>query len=124
MPASGGRVAGSGKDLAGGKNPAGRRCPIIAHADVKRMLLAQKASPRARLALVLYSARLVDEDRVGGDAESAALLGLLTPVAKSWPSEFGLAANDLAIPDPWRLRLYPRLRRRADLSRQPPQPDP
>jgi hypothetical protein len=31
------------------------------------------------------------------DAETAALLGLLTPIAKSWPSEYGLLANDLAI---------------------------
>jgi len=91
-----GRQVG-GKDLAGGKNPAAPQVSIIAHADVKRMLLAQKAFAEGALALVLYSARLVDEDRVGGDAESAALLGLLTPVAKSWPSEFGLAANDLAI---------------------------
>ena len=31
------------------------------------------------------------------DASAGALLELLTPVAKTWSSEFGLAANDLAI---------------------------
>lgn len=67
---------------------------IIAHPDVKRMLLAQKAYAEGALALCLYCAKLVDEH---DDAESAALLGLLTPIAKTWPSEYGLAANDLAI---------------------------
>lgn len=67
---------------------------IIEHADVKRMLLAQKGYAEGALALCLYCARLVDEH---GDAEASALLGLLTPVAKTFPSEYGLAANDLAI---------------------------
>lgn len=67
---------------------------IIEHPDVKRMLLAQKAYSEGALALCLYCARLVDRE---ADPQSAALLGLLTPVAKTWPSEYGLAANDLAI---------------------------
>lgn len=67
---------------------------IIEHADVKRMLLAQKAYAEGALALCLYCAKLVDEH---DDAEAQALLGLLTPVVKTWPSEFGLAGNDLAI---------------------------
>jgi alkylation response protein AidB-like acyl-CoA dehydrogenase len=74
---------------------------IIAHADVKRMLLAQKAYAEGALALVLYAGRLVDEERSAPDEadrqNAAALLGLLTPVVKTWPSEYGLAANDLAI---------------------------
>jgi alkylation response protein AidB-like acyl-CoA dehydrogenase len=75
--------------------------PIIEHPDVRRMLLAQKAYAEGALALVLYAARLVDEERTAPTAdareEAADLLGLLTPVAKTWPSEYGLAANDLAI---------------------------
>jgi len=67
---------------------------LIEHADVKRMLLAQKAYVEGALALCLYCAKLVDEE---GNAGSAELLGLLTPVAKTWPSEYGLAANDIAI---------------------------
>jgi alkylation response protein AidB-like acyl-CoA dehydrogenase len=74
---------------------------IIAHADVKRMLLAQKAYAEGALALVLYAGRLVDEERTAPDEadrrHAGALLGLLTPVVKTWPSEYGLAANDLAI---------------------------
>jgi butyryl-CoA dehydrogenase len=84
----------------GSKDPAAPPARIIEHADVKRMLLAQKSYVEGGLALELYCARLVDE-HMTGDAEpardAAALLDLLTPIAKSWPSEWCLAANDLAI---------------------------
>jgi hypothetical protein len=62
---------------------------------VKRMLLAQKSYVEGALALSLYCAHLVEREKT--DPDAAALLGLLTPVAKTWPSEYGLAANDLAI---------------------------
>lgn len=85
----------------GGKDPAAKQRPIIEHADVRRMLLAQKAYAEGALALILYCARLIDHEETAETPEikahAEALLGLLTPVAKSWPSEFGLAANDLAI---------------------------
>jgi alkylation response protein AidB-like acyl-CoA dehydrogenase len=75
--------------------------PIIEHPDVKRMLLAQKAYVEGALALVLYCAKLADhrrsDDSEPARAEANGLLDLLTPVAKAWPSEWGLAANDLAI---------------------------
>jgi butyryl-CoA dehydrogenase len=75
--------------------------PIVAHADVRRMLLAQKAWVEGGLALVLYCARLVDDVATGEDAalreRDRLLLELLTPIAKSWPSEFCLEANKLAI---------------------------
>ena len=65
------------------------------------MLLAQKAYAEGALSLVLYAGRLIDEERSAPDEaarrEAGALLSLLTPVAKTWPSEWGLAANDLAI---------------------------
>ncbi len=83
-----------------GKDPASPQVPIIQHADVKRMLLAQKSTSEGALALLLYCARLVDEQHTS-DAATAAearlLLEVLTPVAKSWPSEFCLEANSLAI---------------------------
>jgi alkylation response protein AidB-like acyl-CoA dehydrogenase len=75
--------------------------PIIVHPDVKRMLLIQKAFAEGALSMVLYCARLVDERETAPDKaqreEAAVLLDLLTPIAKSWPSEFGLVANDMAI---------------------------
>jgi len=83
------------------KDPAQPQRPIIQHADVKRMLLAQKAFAEGALSLILYCAHLIDRERVAGDeierARLSSLLGLLTPIAKSWPAEFGLAANDHAI---------------------------
>lgn len=68
---------------------------IIEHPDVRRMLLRQKCYVEGALALCLYCARLVDGAERSD--EDAALLGLLTPIAKTWPSEHGLAANDIAI---------------------------
>ncbi|MDP3522089.1 MAG: acyl-CoA dehydrogenase [Hydrogenophaga sp.] len=83
-----------------GKDPAQPQVRIIEHADVKRMLLAQKAYCEGALALELYCARLVDEHHTGS-AEAAddarLLLEVLTPIAKSWPSEWCLEANSLAI---------------------------
>ena len=62
-----------------------------------------KNRPQGRegaLALELYCARLVDEQHTG-DAQQAdearLLLEVLTPIAKSWPSEWCLEANSLAI---------------------------
>nr|WP_288465910.1 acyl-CoA dehydrogenase [uncultured Pseudomonas sp.] len=74
---------------------------IIEHADVRRMLLAQKAYVEGGFDLVLYCARLVDDSQTLEDAaqreQAAQLLDLLTPIAKSWPSEYCLQANALAI---------------------------
>ncbi len=91
-----------GRPAAGrGRNAAVPQVPIITHADVRRMLLTQKVYAEGALALVLYCARLVDQAANAAlateKAEADALLGLLTPVAKSWPAEFGLVANELAI---------------------------
>jgi alkylation response protein AidB-like acyl-CoA dehydrogenase len=83
-----------------GKDPSSPPVPIIEHADVKRMLLAQKAYCEGALAMELYCARLVDEQQTGDRAsaeEARLLLEVLTPVAKSWPSEWCLEANSLAI---------------------------
>ncbi|MEU7926861.1 acyl-CoA dehydrogenase [Micromonospora sp. NPDC049107] len=85
----------------GAKDPATPQVPIIDHPDVRRMLLAQKSYVEGALALVLYCARLLDEEKTAptdADRERAhLLLDVLTPIAKSWPSQWCLAANDLAI---------------------------
>jgi alkylation response protein AidB-like acyl-CoA dehydrogenase len=84
----------------GGKDAAQPQIRIIEHADVKRMLLAQKAYCEGALALELYCARLVDEQHTAEAAaadEARLLLEVLTPIAKSWPSEWCLEANSLAI---------------------------
>jgi butyryl-CoA dehydrogenase len=85
---------------ASGKDAAAPQVRIIEHADVKRMLLAQKAYCEGALALELYCARLVDEQHIAAPEaadEARLLLEVLTPIAKSWPSEWCLEANSLAI---------------------------
>ena len=83
------------------KDPSTPQVPIIEHADVKRMLLAQKAYVEGGMALLLYCARLVDLQHSAGSEEErdavTLLLDMLTPVGKSWPSQWCLQANDLAI---------------------------
>jgi alkylation response protein AidB-like acyl-CoA dehydrogenase len=83
------------------KDPATPQVPIVEHADVRRMLLAQKAAVEGAQALSLYCATLVDELATEKDDRKrrrlSALLGLLTPVVKSWPSEHCLEANKWAI---------------------------
>jgi alkylation response protein AidB-like acyl-CoA dehydrogenase len=94
------RVRTQGRPLQA-KDPASPPVPLVEHPDVRRMLLAQKSYVEGGLALILFCARLVDESRTAPDPEVAQdaerLLGLLTPIAKSWPSQWCLAANDLAI---------------------------
>ncbi|SFG12316.1 butyryl-CoA dehydrogenase [Duganella sp. CF458] len=83
------------------KDPSSPQLPIIAHTDVRRMLLAQKAYVEGALGLCLYSARLVDDEHTGETPEvrqrAGRLLEFLTPITKSWPSQWGLEANNLAI---------------------------
>jgi alkylation response protein AidB-like acyl-CoA dehydrogenase len=83
------------------KDPQTAQVALIEHADVKRMLLAQKSYVEGALALGLFCTRLVDEKRSADtDAErqrAHLLLEVLTPIAKSWPSQWGLEANNLAI---------------------------
>jgi alkylation response protein AidB-like acyl-CoA dehydrogenase len=89
-----------GRPLAA-KDPSAPQVPIVQHADVRRMLLAQKAYVEGALALVLYAGRLVDDERTLPTQEERdrahLLLDTLTPVVKSWPSQWCLEANSLAI---------------------------
>ncbi|HEX6704472.1 MAG TPA: acyl-CoA dehydrogenase [Albitalea sp.] len=75
--------------------------PIVRHADVRRMLLAQKCIAQGGLALCLFGAWLSDRHEVAASdsqrADAQALLDLLTPVIKAWCSFHGTAANSLAI---------------------------
>ena len=83
------------------KSPDGAPVSIIQHADVKRMLLTQKAYVEGSFDLGLYAARLFDDTQTGESEDvrkhAHELLDLLTPIVKSWPSEFCLKANELAI---------------------------
>lgn len=83
------------------KDPESPMVMISEHADVKRMLMTQKAYVEGAQGLILYSAKLLDEQataKTEAEKERATLLlELLTPICKSWPSEFCLEANKLAI---------------------------
>ncbi len=83
------------------KDPGTPQVPIVEHADIRRMLLAQKSYAEGSLALALYCARLVDwQHSAESDQErdeATLLLDILTPIAKSWPSQWCVEANSLAI---------------------------
>jgi alkylation response protein AidB-like acyl-CoA dehydrogenase len=82
------------------KDPSRPPVALIEHADIKRMLLAQKSYVEGALALCMYCAVLVDEGRTSTAADrdrAHLLLEVLTPMAKSWPSQWCVEANNLAI---------------------------
>ncbi len=83
------------------RDPSTKQVPIVDHADVRRMLLRQKAIVEGGLALVAKTAMLSDladhaEDEATR-ARSKLLLDLLTPIAKTFPAERGFEANALAV---------------------------
>ncbi|MGH8436101.1 MAG: acyl-CoA dehydrogenase [Pseudomonas sp.] len=74
---------------------------IIEHADVKRLLLTQKAYAEGALALCLQASAWFEDQHSHPDPLrrelSGHLLDLLTPIVKSWPSRYGCRSNDMAI---------------------------
>jgi butyryl-CoA dehydrogenase len=77
----------------GEKDPTNPQVPIIEHADVKRMLLFQRAVVEGSLSLLLQCSRYLDLQKVTEGEEKdkySLLLDLLTPVAKTYPSEIGI----------------------------------
>lgn len=87
--------------LPDGKDPTSPQVALVEHADIRRMLLTQKAYVEGSFDLGLFSAKLVDDAKTSTSDEQRQLanelLDLLTPIVKSWPSEFCLKANELAI---------------------------
>jgi alkylation response protein AidB-like acyl-CoA dehydrogenase len=83
------------------KDPESPQVMIAEHADVKRMLMTQKAFVEGAQSLIMYCAQLIDQQKISSDSalikRNALLLQILTPICKSWPSEFCLEANKLAI---------------------------
>jgi butyryl-CoA dehydrogenase len=89
-----------GRELSA-KDPSLPQVPLTRHPDVRRMLMLMKAYTEGGAAVSLYTAKLLDEsESAATEAERAAadlLIDIITPVAKSWPSQWCLVANDLAI---------------------------
>jgi butyryl-CoA dehydrogenase len=83
------------------KGELGPQVALVEHADVRRMLLRQKAIVEGALGLIGLCARYADLCEHSLDeaqrARSKLLLDLLTPIAKTFPSEKGFEANALAL---------------------------
>ncbi len=82
------------------KDPARPQVAIIEHADVKRMLLQQRAIIEGALSLMVYAGRLVDCAGIAAGEEKERyelLLDFLTPMVKTYPSEMGVVSTSLAI---------------------------
>jgi alkylation response protein AidB-like acyl-CoA dehydrogenase len=78
---------GGKKDLSQGQ------ALIINHPDIRRMLLLQKAISEGTLSLILQTARYHDIEKVAETPEEKEeahlMLEILTPIAKTYPSEMG-----------------------------------
>ncbi|WP_339674014.1 acyl-CoA dehydrogenase [uncultured Zhongshania sp.] len=87
--------------LPSNNDPLSAPVSIIEHADVRRMLLAQKAYSEGAFALCLLGSQLADDRHTALSEEARVkadtLLDFLTPIIKSWPSEYGPKSNSLAI---------------------------
>lgn len=87
--------------LPSSRDPGSPQVMLVEHADVRRMLLAQKAYAEGGLAMCLYASALFEDQHTGLDEaarkRAALVLDLVIPVVKSWPSKYGCISNDLAI---------------------------
>jgi butyryl-CoA dehydrogenase len=83
------------------RDPKVAQVPIIEHADVRRMLLRQKSIVEGGMALLVSASKLHDlSEHAASETEredAQLLLDLLTPIAKSFPAEWGFEANTLAV---------------------------
>ncbi|MFL0802894.1 MAG: acyl-CoA dehydrogenase C-terminal domain-containing protein [Agarilytica sp.] len=89
------------RSLSGPKNPNGPADPIIWHADVRRMLLTQKAFSEGGRMLLYYAAQLVDVEHYSKNEDdkndAGELLALLTPIAKAFLTESGFESANLGV---------------------------
>lgn len=83
------------------KDPLSGQVKLIEHADIRRLLLAQKAYAEGGFALCLFGSALFEDYQTHPDPSqrhrASVLLDLLTPVIKSWPAKYGCVSNDMAI---------------------------
>jgi alkylation response protein AidB-like acyl-CoA dehydrogenase len=83
------------------KDPLSPQVKLMEHADVRRLLLAQKVYAEGSLALCLYACSLFEDQHSHPDEQAREdarrLLDVLTPVVKSWSARYGAVSNDMAI---------------------------
>ncbi len=87
--------------LASCKDASSPQVMLTEHADVRRLLLAQKAYAEGGLFMCLFASALFEDQNTAPDPEqkqrATLLLDLITPIVKSWPSKYGCVGNDHAI---------------------------
>jgi hypothetical protein len=75
--------------------------PIVLHADVRRMLLTQKANVEGLRALALWASQLIDVSHSHPDEDqrrdAGALIALLTPIVKAMSSDIALESTVTAM---------------------------
>ena len=100
------KALGYARDRTQGRAPAlaarsGPADPILAHADVRRMLLTQKAYVEGARAFALWASQLADVQHRGADPEererSAKLLALATPIVKAFSSDLAVECTSMAM---------------------------
>jgi acyl-CoA dehydrogenase len=81
--------------------PASQSSPIIAHPDVKRMLLTMRALTQAARAICYATAMALDRSERGADAAARKTAqeraSLLTPVAKAFSTDIGNEVTSLGV---------------------------
>ena len=81
--------------------PATESSLIVAHPDVRRMLLTMKSEVEAMRCLLYTNAATMDRARHGEDPDlrqaSQELVDLLTPICKAWCTDEGVKVTSLAI---------------------------
>jgi acyl-CoA dehydrogenase len=78
-----------GRAVTGAQNPAGPADPIIAHPDVRRGLMDQKAFVEGGRAFVFWAAHMIDRAHRAGDPGAQGMISLLTPVVKGFLTDKG-----------------------------------
>jgi acyl-CoA dehydrogenase len=81
--------------------PATESAPIIAHADIKRVLISMRALTQAARSICYATAMALDRAERGADkaarAAANARASLLTPVAKAFASDIGVEVASLGV---------------------------
>ncbi len=76
---------------------AGGSGTIVEHADVRRMLMTMKADVFAARAIALTCAHAIDMGTATGDAEWKARAAFLTPIAKAFGTDTGIAVSEMGV---------------------------
>ncbi|MFZ5965265.1 acyl-CoA dehydrogenase [Thalassococcus sp. BH17M4-6] len=80
-----------------GRTPVEGGNTIVDHADVRRMLATMKADVFAARAIALSCAVAIDMAHATGDADWSARAALLTPIAKAFGTDTGIAVSDTGV---------------------------